>query len=342
MTNWVVDAVIIDLVVEGRAMHTLHLVLPMLVAGVLAGAGPGGQPASLIRNGSFEEGPATMRFLNLAGGDTSLPGWVVTGEGVDLVSTGYWISADGARAIDLDGSARSRKTPPHVQGGIAQTFRTTPGTRYLVTFELAGNPNQLPRVKPMRLSAAGQSAEFKFDATGKTGRNMGWTAQRWTFTANQETTTLEFLSLTVSPQTGYGAAIDNVVVIAEPSASVKVIETEAEVLVNLGSEVLFDTGRFDLKPAAAAALEGVLAVLAKYPGSPVLIEGHTDSVGAGASNQVLSENRASAVRRWLMGRGVPADRITARGHGEGSPVASNDTAQGRQQNRRVAIRIQKR
>lgn len=322
-------------------MRTPHFVLPMVVAAVFAAAWPSGQATSVILNGSFEQGPATTRFLNLAGGDASLPGWVVTGEGVDLVSTGYWISADGARAIDLDGSARSAKTPPYVQGGIAQTFGTTPGLRYLVTFDLAGNPNQLPRVKAMRVSAAGQSAEFRFDATGKTGRNMGWTAQRWTFTASQVTTTLEFRSLTVSPQTGYGAAIDNVVVIAEPSASLKVIETEAEVQVNLGSEVLFDTGRFDLKRAATATLEGVLAILAKYPGSPVLIEGHTDSIGAAAANQSLSENRASAVRRWLVGRGVPAGRITARGHGEGSPVASNDTPQGRQQNRRVAIRIQK-
>lgn len=84
-----------------------------------------------------------------------------------------------------------------------------------------------------------------------------------------------------------------------------------------------------------------MAVLAKYPGSPVLIEGRTDSVGAAASNQALSENRASAVRRWLVGRGVGASRITATGRGESSPVASNDTPEGRQQNRRVAIRIQK-
>ena len=137
--------------------------------------------SSLIVNGSFEEGPPVRTFLNLTAGNTSVPGWVVTGEGVDVVSEGYWISSRGARAIDLDGSARSAKTPPYVQGGIAQTFPTTVGTRYLVTFDLSGNPNQLPRVKPLRVSAAGETMDFTFDSTGKTGRSMGWTPRSWAF-----------------------------------------------------------------------------------------------------------------------------------------------------------------
>ena len=88
----------------------------------------------------FEEGPGARTFLNLAGGSTAMPGWVVTGEGIDLVGAGYWRSSEGTYAIDLDGSARSRATPPHVQGGIAQTFATVGGKRYRVTFDLAGNP----------------------------------------------------------------------------------------------------------------------------------------------------------------------------------------------------------
>ncbi|MBX3704518.1 MAG: hypothetical protein KF822_12155 [Steroidobacteraceae bacterium] len=83
---------------------------------------------------------------------------------------------------------RRRPARPHVRGGVAQTFPTTPAMRYRVDFDLAGNPNQLPRVKPLRVSAAGQSTD----------------------TAVDEATTLEFLSLTVSPQTGYGAAIDGI------------------------------------------------------------------------------------------------------------------------------------
>jgi hypothetical protein len=74
----------------------------------------------------------------------------------------------------LDGSAGSRTTPPYVQGGIAQTFATVPGQRYVATFDLAGNPARPPALKPMRVMAAGQSAEFVFDITGKTARTMGW------------------------------------------------------------------------------------------------------------------------------------------------------------------------
>lgn len=168
---------------------------------------------NLIRNGSFEEGPVARSYLNLAGGSTAMPGWVVTGEGIDLVGAGYWVASDGTYAIDLDGSARSRVTPPYVHGGIAQTFATEKGRRYRVTFDLAGNPNRGPTIKPLRVSAAGKAGRFEFDAAGKTGRAMGWVRAEWEFTATEEKTTLEFTSLTESPQTGYGPAVDRVVVV---------------------------------------------------------------------------------------------------------------------------------
>ena len=67
------------------------------------------------------------------------------------------------------------------------------------------------------------------------------------------------------------------------------------------------------------------------------VDGHTDSVGSDMYNQTLSEERANAVREYLVGQGVPADSITSKGFGKTSPVATNDTAQGRQQNRRVEL-----
>jgi choice-of-anchor C domain-containing protein len=301
----------------------------------------GQSTASLLINGSFEQGPAVGTFLNLEARNTSLPGWTVTGEGVDYVSTGYWISSDGTRAIDLDGSARSRQTPPYVQGGIAQTFATKPGTRYRVTFDLAGNPNRPPEIKRFQISAAGQSAQLSFDARGKNGRNMGWLATTWTFTAKDAATTLEFKSLTTSPQTGFGAAVDNVSVVPENAPALVVRETDTEIQVQLGSEVLFDTGRFELKPAATSTLEALAALLAKRSTSTLAIEGHTDSVGSAQSNRRLSENRANAVRQWLVAKGIPASRITTQGFGSSAPVATNDTADGRQKNRRVEVRVQK-
>ena len=85
-----------------------------------------------------------------------------------------------------------------------------------------------------------------------------------------------------------------------------------------------------------------MKLLARYPKAPVLIEGHTDAVGTTESNQLLSDRRAAAVKQWLVGRRIAATLITARGRGETAPLASNDTPEGRQQNRRVDIRIQKR
>jgi outer membrane protein OmpA-like peptidoglycan-associated protein len=227
-----------------------------------------------------------------------------------------------------------------VRGGIAQSFATSLGTRYAVTFDLAGNPNQLPRVKRLRVSAGEDSAEFTFDATGRNGRNMGWLPQRWTFVAREARTTLEFQSLTTSPQTGFGAAIDNVAVVAE-AALLAVTESQDEIQVQLGSEVLFDTGRFDLKAAATAALDALARLVAAYPDAPIVIEGHTDSVGTASANQALSERRAAAVKAWLVAHGITGERILARGLGQTVSVASNDTADGRQKNRRVEIRVHK-
>lgn len=299
-------------------------------------------PASLIRNGSFEEGPGTRVFLNLVGGSTALPGWVVVGEGIDLVGTGYWKSADGTYAVDLDGSARSRITPPYMHGGIAQTFATTPGKRYQVTFDLAGNPNNRPARKPMRVSAAGQSVELVFDATGKTGRDMGWETRTWTFEARGDSTTLEFTSLTKSPETGYGAAIDRVVVTLLDSNALRVAESEREIQVSMGAEILFDTGESTLRPAATTALEQLAALIQEHPELPVEIEGHTDSIGTATYNERLSLDRAESVKRWLTSNGqVPASRMTTRGFGYTKPIAHNDSPDGRQLNRRVEVRLRK-
>jgi choice-of-anchor C domain-containing protein len=315
------------------------------VTGSLRQAGPAVQtsPGSLIVNGSFEDAPPVRTFLNIAAGASSLKGWQVTGEGIDIVSAAYWQASHGERSVDLDGSARSRISPPLSHGGVAQTFTTTPGTRYLVTFDMAGNVPYPPTVKPMRVSAANQSMEFTFDVTGKTFRNMGWLPKSWTFAAREAATTLEFRSLTASPRTGYGPAIDNVTVTAlDAKQPLSVIESEKEIQISLGAEVLFDTGSFSLRPAAADALQKVAVLLKSYGNQPVGIAGHTDSVGRPEANQVLSENRAAAVKDWLTAQGgVPAGRISTRGYGQAMPTATNDTAEGRQKNRRVEIRIEK-
>src|SRR5215471_15420357 len=107
-------------------------------------------------------------------------------------------------------------------------------------------------------------------------------------------------------------------------------------IVNM-SDVLFDTGRYTLKPGAREKLAKISGIMLAHPGLTMQIEGHTDSVGGDEFNQQLSERRADSVRDFLAEQGVPGSSITARGFGKTQPVASNDTAEGRQRNRRVEL-----
>ncbi len=113
-------------------------------------------------------------------------------------------------------------------------------------------------------------------------------------------------------------------------------ETARGLIVNL-SDVLFDTGKYSLKPETKIAMAKVSGILQAYPGLKVQVEGYTDSVGGDEYNQKLSENRAGAVRDFLVSQGVKMENISATGFGKNDPVASNDTAQGRAQNRRVNL-----
>ena len=107
-------------------------------------------------------------------------------------------------------------------------------------------------------------------------------------------------------------------------------------IVNM-SDVLFDFGSYTLKPGAREKLAKISGILLAHPGLTLQIEGHTDSVGTDEFNQQLSERRADSVRDFLAENGVPASSITARGFGKTQPVASNDTPEGRQRNRRVEL-----
>jgi outer membrane protein OmpA-like peptidoglycan-associated protein len=116
----------------------------------------------------------------------------------------------------------------------------------------------------------------------------------------------------------------------------KMQKTDRGLVLTLG-DVLFDTGKATLKPGAYATIDRVAKALQESPERKVIIEGHTDSVGSDSYNQTLSEHRAQAVQAALMERGVSGSQISAIGKGETTPVASNDDAGGRQQNRRVEL-----
>ncbi|WP_239465908.1 choice-of-anchor C family protein [Gemmata sp. SH-PL17] len=163
---------------------------------------------NLIVNGGFETGPdplpTDLGYRIYGAGSTAIPGWTVTRDTIDYEGT-HWTELDGTRSIDLAGTPGA--------GAIAQTIPTVPGQTYRVAFDLGGNMYGGPAVKEMRVSAAGQSADFRFDVTNSTTAVMNWRRVEWTFVADGPTATLEFASL--GPAGGsFGAVIDEVAVYA--------------------------------------------------------------------------------------------------------------------------------
>jgi len=105
------------------------------------------------------------------------------------------------------------------------------------------------------------------------------------------------------------------------------------------NNVLFDTGSASIKPSSNKELKELFDYMSLKPDLKVEIAGHTDDVGKAESNLTLSQQRADAVRNWLIRRGIDSERVIAKGYGETQPVASNKTAEGKQKNRRTEVRI---
>ncbi len=120
---------------------------------------------------------------------------------------------------------------------------------------------------------------------------------------------------------------------------VDVVRQGDNITLNMPSNITFDFDKSDLKPAFYPVLDQVANTLREYDQTIVEVAGHTDSVGADAYNQQLSERRASSVGNYLMGKGLVRDRFILVGAGETRPIASNDTDAGRAQNRRVEITL---
>src|SRR5713101_4669668 len=121
----------------------------------------------------------------------------------------------------------------------------------------------------------------------------------------------------------------------------KILQTRdsARGLIVSMSDVLFDTGKYSLKPGAREKLAKVAGILLAYPGLNIEVGGYTDNVGGDAMNQTLSENRAGSVRDYLVNQGVATNSVSAKGFGNSLPVATNENSTGRQQNRRVELLV---
>lgn len=108
---------------------------------------------------------------------------------------------------------------------------------------------------------------------------------------------------------------------------------------NMPGGITFDTAKANIKPNFTPVLDDIAGIMTKYPETKIEVQGHTDNVGSDTSNLTLSQLRAQSVTSYLVNRGISSDRIRSVGYGESMPVASNETAAGREANRRVEIKI---
>lgn len=122
-------------------------------------------------------------------------------------------------------------------------------------------------------------------------------------------------------------------------ASVKPVEPPVSEVITLNGNVLFAYNQSELMPEARSELDSLMAKLQNTDVVSVKVIGHTDSQGSDAYNQKLSERRASSVAAYLLSQGLAPNKLTSEGRGESQPVADNDTEEGRAQNRRVELHI---
>jgi len=115
--------------------------------------------------------------------------------------------------------------------------------------------------------------------------------------------------------------------------------TDRGIMVTFDSDVLFPLNSSYLTDKAKQELDKLIELLKDYPKASLAVDGHTDATGTADYNQWLSERRAESVKRYLVGKGIAEERISTKGHGQTKPVAPNNTADGRQRNRRVEVTI---
>jgi choice-of-anchor C domain-containing protein len=146
-----------------------------------------GQITQALSYEGFEYGPSTPSsgYITLAAGNTSLPGWTISGGGIDYITT-FWVSAEGSRSLDLNGESA---------GAISARYYTYPGYPVQVSFSMAGNPGCGGGVRKLRIEANGQWQDYVFDTTGRSRSNMGWTKQYFTYTPSSDITVVTFRSL---------------------------------------------------------------------------------------------------------------------------------------------------
>ena len=198
-------------------MHRRHSCLAAL--GLVLALGSTSR-AQVIMNGSFDEATLTndqsntlthQGYVTLHSPSTAITGWTVTGSTIDYIGTYWQTPGKASHSLDLDGNNPGGLT------ASTQIMGLTAGHTYVVTFDLAGNPDgkpEAPEPKSLTVSASGVSKDYTFDATKTTRTNMGYVLESFVFTAKGSTSDLSFSSNTSG---SYGPVIGNVSVVPEPA-----------------------------------------------------------------------------------------------------------------------------
>ena len=192
----------------------------------------------------------------------------------------------------------------------------------------------------MALGANAKAQQEQVDSTAKYGQLQDSLRTSAVAQLGVERGTVNQLGTQLAQtQTGLAEANARAARAMESLAKIAQVKEEARgMVITLSGQVLFVTGKAELLPSAQDQLTQVAKALQDQGEiRPIVVEGYTDSVGSESNNMKLSQDRANAVRAFLVGKGLPSDKLTAVGKGKSSPVASNDTADGRANNRRVEI-----
>jgi choice-of-anchor C domain-containing protein len=168
--------------------------------------------ANLITNGSFEDDTQNLGiFKTLSAGDTTIPGWKVTGGSIDWIQE-YWTASDGTKSLDLAGEYQNGSI-------LSVAFSTVVGQTYLVQFDMAGNPDRSYDKALIGAAVGGNEFLFAFAQDGHTYANMGWETKSFNFIATSNLSELTFGNVSLNPSEAWGAALDNVIVnpVPEPA-----------------------------------------------------------------------------------------------------------------------------
>lgn len=179
----------------------------LIAASLALACTAGAANAASIVNGSFETGPAPnpVGYITLGTGNSSITGWTVTGGTIDYIGP-YWQAQDGARSIDLAGNS---------PGALSQTFATTFGHGYRITYWIGRNPDGGANPRTGFIDVGGGQTQFIYSGSGSR-TNMQWEQETFDFVATGPTTTLTFAADPASAGQFYGPALDNVSIGAIP------------------------------------------------------------------------------------------------------------------------------